>query len=161
MESHSKVLGHPLHPMMVVFPLGLLATSVAFDWLGRALKNKNLETTGFWMAASGVITGVPTAIPGLIDYLAIPEGTRAKRVGLLHGLGNAVVLGLFAASVKVRMDAAKRSTATSLALSTAAVPVSLGAAWLGGELIDRLGVGVDDHANLNAPNSLTSGTRTA
>jgi uncharacterized membrane protein len=90
----------------------------------------------------------------LIDWLAIPNKTRAKNVGLLHGLGNVFVLVLFFVSWW-RRDAFQAPTAVELVLSFAGATLSLVTGWLGGELVDRLGVGVDDGAHLNAPSSLT------
>ena len=157
MESKAKLFGHPAHTILVVFPLGLLATSVVFDIAGELLDKPELVASGFWMASAGCITGLVAAIPGLIDYLAIPGGTRAKKIGLLHGVGNVVVLGLFAGSVALRGTAPHSVSRLSTVLSLTGVALAMVTGWLGGELVDRLGVGVDDNANLNAPNSLTHG----
>ena len=98
MESRTKLFGHPVHPMLVVFPLGLLGTAVVFDIIRLATGNGYWSEIAFWMIAAGIAAGLMAA------------------------------LGFF------------------LALATG---------WLGGELVDRLGVGVDDDANINAPSSLT------
>ena len=92
---------------------------------------------------------------GLIDYLAIPSGTRAKQIGLLHGVGNVVVTGLFAVSWWLRRDDPTRPETLALALSFIAAMLALVTGWMGGELVDRLGVGVDKGAHLNAPSSLS------
>src|SRR2546423_10258161 len=100
MESRVKALGHPIHQMLIPFPFGLLSTAVLFDivylFLNTPSRAANISTAAFWMMAAGIVGGLAAAPFGLIDYLAIPTGTRAKRVGLLHGLGNVVVLILFA-----------------------------------------------------------------
>lgn len=80
MESRVKIFGHPVHPMLIVFPIGLLATAVIFDILYLASRNPDLSTVSFYMIT----------------------------------------------------------------------------AWIGGELVYRLGVGVDPGAHVNAPNSLTT-----
>ena len=97
MESRAKVLGHPVHQMLIVFPLGLLATSVMFDigWLIR--DRADLAMVAWWLIVVGVIGALVAAPFGTIDWLAIPRGTRARRVGALHGLGNGGVVLLFAA----------------------------------------------------------------
>lgn len=83
------------------------------------------------------------------------QDTRSKRIGLVHGLGNAVVLVLFALSCLLRSDAdAWDPDGLALALSFAGAALSLAAAWMGGELVERLGVGVDPGAGLDAPSSL-------
>lgn len=156
MESRAKLLGHPIHPMLVVFPLGLLVASVIFDVLYLATGYAIFADVAFWNIAGGLIGGLAAAVFGLIDYLAIPEGTRARRVGLLHGLGNVAVVGLFALSLWVRWNAGEIAPPL-LALALSFVGVGMGAisAWLGGELVDRLGVGVDEGAHLDAPSSLS------
>ena len=92
---------------------------------------------------------------GLIDWLAIPSDTRAWYIGLLHGAGNVVVLLLFAASWWLRRDAPASPNMIEHMLSFAGAALALFTGWLGGELVERLGVGIDDDANLNAPNSLS------
>ena len=163
MESRAKALGHPIHQMLIPFPFGLLATAVIFDIIYLFVSNPatadTLSTVAFWMIAAGIIGGLVAAPFGLIDYLAIPSGTRAKSVGLLHGVGNVFVLILFAFSLWTRYNAATpahRPTTAALATSIVAFLLAGATGWLGGELVDRLGVGVDDGAHLDAPNSLTT-----
>jgi uncharacterized membrane protein len=102
----------------------------------------------------GIISGLIAAVFGTIDWLAIPAGTRAKRIGRLHGGGNVVVVLLFAGSWLLRRDDPGAPETTAIILSALAVLLALVTGWLGGELVDRLGVGVDEGANLDAPNSL-------
>ncbi|UBU16321.1 DUF2231 domain-containing protein [Nonomuraea gerenzanensis] len=91
-----------------------------------------------------------------------PGGRRAKRVGALHGIGNVLVLVLvlFAGSWLLRTGTDWVPTVPALVLSFAGVLVGGVAGWLGGELVDRLGVGVDEGANVNAPSSLSGGPAT-
>jgi uncharacterized membrane protein len=141
--------------MLITLPLGLLGTAVIFDILGLLGDNSGFATASFYMLAAGIIGGLLAAVFGLWDWLAIPAGTRAKRIGLWHGLGNVVVVALFAVSWLLRRgqdDYAPSSLA--LWLEIIAVLLALGTAWLGGELVERLGVGVDQGANLDAPSSL-------
>lgn len=155
MESRAKVAGHPLHPILIVFPLGLLATAVAFDVVALVLNDRSWFNISFWIMAAGIVGGLLAAFPGLIDWLAIPKNTRAKAIGLWHGGGNVVVLLLFAVSWWLRREAAEVPNSVALTLSFAALLVAVITGWLGGELVDRLGVGVDDGAHLNAPSSLS------
>src|SRR6185436_16283126 len=95
MESKVKLLGHPVHPMLIVFPLGLFISAVIFDGLYMRNHSIVMASVGYWNIAGGVIGGVLAAVFGLIDWLAIPPGTRAKRIGLIHGASNVVVVLLF------------------------------------------------------------------
>ncbi len=155
MESKAKLLGHPIHPMLIVFPLGLLATTVAFDIVGLASSDTTWFRISFWMIAAGIIGGLLAALPGLIDWWAIPSGTRAKNIGLLHGVGNVVVVLLFIVSWFLRRPVPEAPSGAAFALSFIGVALALVTGWLGGELVDRLGVGVDSGAHLNAPSSLS------
>jgi uncharacterized membrane protein len=156
MDSRVKLLGHPVHQMLVVFPLGLLATGVAFDVIALSLARGYWSEIAYWMMAAGIVMGLVAAPFGLIDWLAIPTGTRAKRVGALHGAGNVVVLLLFAASWLMRRESPQAPATTAFVLSFAGGALALCTAWLGGELVDRLSVGVDDGAHVDAPSSLTT-----
>lgn len=156
MESRAKLLGHPIHQMLIVFPLGLLAMAVIFDILAIGLGNGYWSEISYWMIAPGVITGLLAAPFGLIDWLAIPAGTRAKRIGAVHGAGNVVVVVMFALSWLMRAGAPGAPGVLALALSFCAGGLALFTGWLGGELVDRLAVGVDDGAHVDAPSSLTT-----
>src|SRR5688572_12388509 len=96
MESKAKLLGHPVHPMLIVLPLGLFIAAVAFDALYMWLGSSTFATVAYWNIAGGIIGGLLAAVFGLIDWLAIPGGTRAKRIGLLHGGANVLVVLTFA-----------------------------------------------------------------
>jgi uncharacterized membrane protein len=156
MESRVKLLGHPVHPMLIVFPLGLLATAVAFDIVALVQSDHTWYHISFWMIAAGIIGGLLAAVFGLVDWLAIPNNTRAKRIGMLHGGSNLIVVLLFIASWWMRRSTDGEIPSTpALVLSFIAVALALVGGWLGGELVDRLGVGVDNGAHLNAPSSLS------
>jgi uncharacterized membrane protein len=155
MESKAKLFGHAIHPILIVYPLGLLSTGVIFDIIYLVTVNPTWATISYWMIAAGLVGGLLAAVFGFIDYLNIPNGTRAKRIGMLHGLTNVFVMVLFAISWVLRSGAPEAPTTLALALSFVGVGAALLGGWLGGELVERLGVGVVDNAHLNAPNSLT------
>lgn len=156
MESKAKLLGHAIHPILIVFPLGLLATGVIFDIFYLIWGNTTFSTVAYWMIASGIIGGLVAAPFGWIDWFSIPSNTRAKRIGLIHGLSNTVALLFFAGSWWLRSDAPIRPEMMATILSFIGAGLAAFGGWLGGELVERLGVGIDDGANLNAPSSLSN-----
>lgn len=155
MEARAKLLGHPIHQMLIVLPLGLLVGAVFFDVVHLVTGGAQWLIVSYWLIALGVLAGLLAAIFGLIDWTKIPSGTRAKRIGALHGVGNVIVVVLFTASWLIRGGPDVTPPATAFVLSFAAGGLAFVTGWLGGELVDRLGVGVDDGANVNAPSSLS------
>ena len=156
MSRHGvKFLGHPIHPMLVVFPLGLLITSLIFDFIRLGTGNGTWSLAAEYMIGAGVIGGLLAAVFGLVDWLAIPSGTRAKAIGAWHGIGNVVVVLLFIASWFIRLPAPADPGAGAIVLSSLGVLLGAVTGWLGGELVDRLGIGVDEGANPNAPSSMS------
>jgi uncharacterized membrane protein len=142
--------------MLIVFPFGLLAMAIIFDVISLISRNGYWSEIAYWMIAAGFLGGVAAAPFGFIDFLAIPSGTRAKRVGALHGFGNVVVLVLFAMSWAMRGVEPRTPEFMAYVFSFAGGALAMITGWLGGELVNRLSVSVDDGANLNAPSSLTN-----
>lgn len=155
MEAKAKLFGHPIHPMLIVFPLGLFTTAAVFDVVTLITGNGRWSEMAMWLMLVGVAGGVGAALFGLIDYLAIPGGTRARRVGLLHGLGNVVVVAMFVWSWLLHRQHPADPVLLAHILSIGGAALGAITSWLGGELVGRLGVAVDDGANLNAPSSLS------
>lgn len=162
MESHVKVLDHPVHPMLVVFPLGLFVGGVVFDAIYLWRGTPTLEAVGYWNIAGGIVGGLLAAVFGLIDWLAIPWQTRAKRIGVWHALSNVIAILAFAFVFWTRYRTGEFGPRTDLfGIEVIALAIAAVGGWLGGELVDRLGVGVDNGANLDAPNSMSGRTRAA
>jgi len=154
MESRAKFLGHPVHPMLVVLPLGLFVAAVIFDAVFMWRGTPESAVAAFWNIAAGIIGGLLAAIFGAIDWWAIPRNTRAKQIGLIHGLANLVVVLLFAWVWLTRCNGNMLPSDGVFGLEVIALIIGAVSGWLGGELVDRLGVGVHDGAHLNAPSSL-------
>jgi uncharacterized membrane protein len=156
MESRAKLFGHPIHPMLVVLPLGLFIMAVVMDIAFYVTGRPGLAAVSFWNIVGGIAGGLLAAVFGLIDWLAIPSRTRAKAIGLYHGVGNVVVVALFAVSGYLRYQVAEFfPSVAALAIGAVALLLGVVTGWLGGELVDRLAVGVDDGAHLDAPSSLS------
>jgi uncharacterized membrane protein len=139
---------------LIVFPLGLLATSLIFDLLHLVSGNGYWSEIAYWLIVAGVIGGLAAAPFGLADWIGIPRATRARRVGAVHGLGNVGVLLLFTLSLVLRRDDPRLPETLAYVLSFAGGLGAVITGWLGGELVNRMHVGVDPGANVNAPSSL-------
>jgi uncharacterized membrane protein len=154
MESRARFLGHSIHQSLVAFPVGLLATAVVLDLIAIFGRYPTAVVAAYWMMACGIVGALIAAPFGLIDLLAIRKDTRAARIGRLHGGGNVIVLLLFIGSWLMRRDDGMQASGLALLLSFGGGALALMTAWLGGELVARLGVGVHDGAHLDAPSSL-------
>jgi uncharacterized membrane protein len=156
MEAKAKLLGHPIHQMVIVLPLGLLIAAWIADLAFYLTGLTVLAEVAFWNTIGGIATGLFAAIFGFIDWLGIPINTRAKSVGAWHASFNVLVLLLFTASLVIRYSIGGHLPNT-LSFSCATGGLILGgvSGWLGGELVNRLGIGVSSNANVNAPSSLS------
>ena len=127
--------------MLIPFPFGLLTTAVIFDIIYLLWGNPTMVTVSYWMIIAGIIGGLAAAPFGLIDWFGIPNATRAKSVGLIHGLGNVVVLLLFVGSWWLRYSSPANvpylPSTLALLLSFVGFALAGVAGWLGGELVDR------------------------
>lgn len=154
MESKAKLLGHPLHQIAVSLPMGLLPTTALFDAVYVVHGGTAMALVAFYVIRVGVVGGIIAAVFGLIDYLAIPQGTRARRIGRLHGLCSMTLVSCFLVSWLLRRADPAAPEPLALLFSFGGAAFLGLAGWLGGELLNRMGVGIDDGANLDAPCSL-------
>jgi uncharacterized membrane protein len=160
MKSKVVVAGHSLHAMLVAFPLGLLGLSPVWDILRMSTPQPVWGAIAFWTIAAGVMAALVAAVPGLLDYLAIPAGTRAKLVGTRHLQLNLGVVSLFTLSLVLRkIDPGGYMNAgiPSMLPGWLAVVLAGFSAWMGGELVETHGIGVHQGANLDAQSSLDGG----
>jgi uncharacterized membrane protein len=156
MAGKINLLGHPVHPMLIVFPLGLLPSAVACDIIYLVHGGAHWAHFAYWLIAAGVLSGLFAAIFGFADWLALPAGTRAKRIGLWHAVVMVIVVILFAVSWWSRRANPNAPSTLAIGVGIVAVAIALIGGWLGGELVYRLSVGVDFDAHVNSPSSLSS-----
>ncbi len=147
MYSKLKLLGHPIHPMLVAFPIALYTSALAgylvYAWLGDPFWFQ----LGFVANVAGVLAALVTAVPGFLDWwLGIPQETPAKNTGLLHLILNVTALVLFAASAWLlwsQWTAAAPDATWGILLSAVGFILTSAAGYLGFEMIQRHHVGVD------------------
>ena len=154
MESRVKLFGHAVHPMLIPFPIALFTTAAVFDVIFLATHDSTWALASLYLIVGGLLGGALAAIFGLVDFFAIPRGTRAKRIGAMHGIGNVVMVGFFLLSLVTRLADPAHPVLLAQAFAWLGAGLGVITGWLGGELVGRLAVGVDEGANLNAPSSL-------
>jgi len=144
MQSRASIGGHPIHPMLIPFPLALWATSFVVDILFYFTRHPTLLVIAKFMLAGGCIAAVAAAIFGIIDWLAIKNG-EVKKVANWHARLNVIALIVFAISLFLRLsnysDLVGRRLTIPFLLSFVGVILISISGWLGGELVFRYGVG--------------------
>jgi nitrite reductase/ring-hydroxylating ferredoxin subunit/uncharacterized membrane protein len=150
MRSAAHLEGHPVHPMLVGFPIAYLFGSAFIDVWARATNRPRWFQTASHMSFLGICAGLTAAIPGLIDYVfAVPPKSSAKTRATNHMIANVSALGLFALARAGRRDGDDRPAAWSIATEVAAMSLMGAAGWMGGTLVFRNQIGVD-HRYANA-----------
>ena len=143
----ARVAKHPIHPMLVVFPLGLWVAALVFDIIYAVTGQPTMRTVAFWNVGAGVIGALLAAIPGVVDWLALTG--RAARIGTYHMLLNLGAVAIFAVNWLVRTRVGADSP-WPLVLSIVGVIGVAVSGWLGGELVYAHRVGVEDEEDRRA-----------
>src|SRR4051794_30961215 len=97
MRSKAQIKGHPLHPMLIAFPIAFLCGSLLADFVGRFGGWQSFWTMGAYLNIAAIVSGLVAAVPGLIDYfLIVPPNSSAKTRATWHMTVNATALVAFA-----------------------------------------------------------------
>lgn len=154
MASPASLGGHPVHPMLIPFPLALwffsLVADVIYLWRGNPVWK---DWIAFYALLGGVIGGALAAVPGFIDWLSLKEREVVK-IANWHARLNVIALLIFAASFYLRTTNGASMIGGSytipLVLSIVGVILITISGWLGGELVFKHGVAVDGRAGAGA-----------
>ena len=140
-RSTAAIAGHPLHPLLVTFPIAFLVGALLSDLAFYGTSDSFWARASEWLIGAGLVGGVLAAVAGFIDFIG-SERIRSLTYVWYHFVGNAVALVLSAISLYLRVSTAAVSvTGTQLVLSILVVLIFLITGWLGGELVFRFGVG--------------------
>lgn len=140
-QTPARIGKHPIHPMLVVLPLGLWIAALAFDIAYAVTGNPLWRTLAFWNIGAGIIGALLAAVPGFVDYLDL-DG-RARRIATFHMALNLGAVAIFAVNWYVRTRVPADSW-WPLALSVIGVVGIMVSGWLGGELVYGERVGVEE-----------------
>lgn len=141
MSSPASIARHPLHPMLVVFPIGLWIFSFVCDLIHLLVSpNPIWSDVAFYCIGGGIVGAFLAAVPGFIDYLSLTD-SRTKKIATYHLVLNLVGVVLFALNFGLRYTG--RGDSLPIILSAVTL-VGVGiSGWLGGELVYVHGVGVE------------------
>jgi uncharacterized membrane protein len=143
MSSPASIRRHPIHPMLIAFPIGLWVFSLVCDLIYHAGSHDLLwKTIAFYTMAGGVIGALLAAVPGFIDYLSL-RNRQVKKVATVHMVLNLLVVAMFLFNLGIRYNAAADSEPFGVVLSIVAIVCLAVSGWLGGSLVFVHGVAVE------------------
>jgi uncharacterized membrane protein/nitrite reductase/ring-hydroxylating ferredoxin subunit len=143
MRSKARIKSHPLHPILVGFPITFFISTLLFDVVGLWRGNESFLQTGFYLHLLAIISAIVAAIPGLIDYLkVIPPRSSAKKRGTQHALLNSSALLIFIGTWVDKNSHDPGLTLILLFEFLAVILLGIGG-WLGGTLVHRNQIGID------------------
>lgn len=142
MRTPASIAGHPIHAMLIVFPVGLFIFSLVCDLIStQSADPAKGALVALYTMVGGFIGALAAAIPGLIDLLSLAD-KAIKKTAITHMSINLVVVALYAVNIWMRMSS-NTNTGTPLLLSVIAVALLAVSGWLGGKMVHEHGVGVD------------------
>ncbi|MGG6266933.1 DUF2231 domain-containing protein [Leptolyngbya sp. AN03gr2] len=140
--STVHVLKHPLHPLIVTFPIALLTSTLLTDGAYWLTQDAFWARASFWLLIGGLITGLVAAATGMSDFLRIGR-VREHSAGWAHMVGNIAALLLSGANLWLRWGNQTGAIVPTGILISLFVAATLGiTGWYGAELIYRHKVAV-------------------
>ena len=147
MYTKATIAKHPIHPMLIAFPVALYTATVVALIVHAGTDDPFWYRAAFWVNLAGVVMAAIAAVPGLIDLLSVPAKSRARTTGLRHALFNVLALALFVISdILIGMhwygNAVGLPDAAPLVLSIVGLGSTLVAGALGWTMVQTHHVGV-------------------
>ena len=140
MTTPARILDHPIHPMLIPFPIGLWVFSLVADLTYRFGGDPVWLTMAYWTMVGGTVGAFVAAVPGLIDFLSLRD-PQAVRTATIHMVLNLTIVALFLVNLVLRTRGYP-PTGVPFVLSVIAVALLLVSGWFGWELIYRQGVAI-------------------
>lgn len=140
--SKAAVAGHPIHPMLIPFPIAFLGIALVTDIVYWSVGDPFWARASLWLIGAGIVSAVLAAVAGLVDFLGV-KPVRQFRAAWIHVIGNGTVVALAVVNLLLRLDSPAEAVVPSgfvLSLITTGLLVVTG--WYGGELAYRHRVGV-------------------
>lgn len=162
-ESKAHVAGHPIHPMVVMFPVALFPIAIIFDLVWLAFGDPIWLAVASWALLAAVVTAVGAAVPGLVDYFAVvPSSGPARRTANHHMWNGFAIMAIGALSALLRFREGAYGPLESVAnvgvtavygaifLNAVVNLLIIAQGWWGGELVYRHLIGVNPESERDA-----------
>jgi nitrite reductase/ring-hydroxylating ferredoxin subunit/uncharacterized membrane protein len=143
MKSKVNIKSHPLHPILISFPIAFFTGTLIFHLLGWSMNNSDFLKTAYYLNIAGILFALLAAIPGFIDFLyTVPPKSSGKKRAAKHGITNVIMLVCFIIAFFYRRDETANHFFLVL-LEIIGVSLMIIAGWMGGTLVYRNQIGVD------------------
>src|SRR3954454_23431406 len=153
-ESTAQVAGHPIHPMLIPFPVAFLVATLVSDLIFLRTGNPGWATASLWLLGAALVMAALAAVAGLTDFLG-DERIRALSAAWHHLIGNVLVVLLSLFNWYRRYEAGDADVLpTGLLISLLVVLILLYTGWRGWEMVYEHRVGVSDEPE---PRRVTAG----
>ena len=144
MRTPASIRHHPVHPMLIVFPIGLWVFSLVCDIAYHGGSHDAFwKSAAFYSIAGGIVGAILAAIPGFIDYLSLTN-RNVKKTATTHMVINLLVVAIFVFNLGIRYNANASAEIFALALSLVGIGLMCVSGWLGGTMVYEHGVAVSD-----------------
>ena len=147
-KSTAQIAGHPLHPMLVPFPIAFLVGTLVTDLVYAATADAFWATASYWLLVAALVMAALAAVMGFIDFFG-DSRIRAGSTAWLHMGGNLVAVLLSLVNFWLRLGSPTAGHAVGLWISLVVVLLLLFNGWMGWELVYKHRVGVSDEATLS------------
>jgi uncharacterized membrane protein len=143
-RSTAQIAGHPIHPMLVPFPIAFLVATFVSDVMFWRTGNPGWATASLWLLGAALIMAALAALAGLTDFLGEVR-IRQLSTAWLHMIGNVVAVLLSAVNWYLRFDGGETAVLpTGIVISLLVVLILVYTGWQGGKLVFVGRVGVAD-----------------
>lgn len=140
MSTPATIAKHPIHPMLVVFPIGLWVFSLISDFIFLLGGNLEWNDVAFYTMVGGLIGSLLAAVPGFFDMFSI-SNPKVGKMAWNHMILNLIATAVFALNLYLRIGGAAGAL-LPIFLSVAGILLIAVSGWLGGEMVYVYGMGV-------------------
>lgn len=140
--SKAAIMGHPIHPMLIPFPIAFLAAVPVADIVFAFLGSSFWAEAAFVLLVAGIVMGAVAALVGMVDFVGI-KTVRKNRTSWFHVFSNTGALALAVVNVLIRLgERADAILPAGIILSLVTAGLLVAGGWFGGELSYRHRIGV-------------------
>src|SRR2546428_8055359 len=138
MRSKAQFKNHPLHPILIPFPIAFLIGGTVADWVGRIGSLSGWSAAASYLLMAGVATALVAAVPGAVDYFyAVPPDSTGRKRATYHAVVNLSAVGLFGVALAMKGWPPAAPRALALLLELAGVALVTAGGGVGGKLVHR------------------------